>query len=90
MMERLEASFDRAVDASLAERPPDDLTEQLRKYLADAHAIEEQAIGLLERAPKLAGDRRLAQVFAEHLVETREHAELSQARLEALGGDPSR
>jgi ferritin-like metal-binding protein YciE len=55
MMERLEATFDRAVDASLGDVPDDELDEQLRKYLADAHAIEEQAETLLDRRPELAG-----------------------------------
>jgi ferritin-like metal-binding protein YciE len=89
MMQRLEQSFDVAVDASLRRLQPDDLREQLRKYLADAHAIEEQAIQLLERGPKLAGDPVLADIYAEHLEETRDHAELVQERLHALGGDPS-
>jgi ferritin-like metal-binding protein YciE len=89
MIERLEASFDAAVEASLRELEPDDLHEQLRKYLADAHAIEEQAIALLERGPKLAGDEHLAEIYAEHLEETRDHAELIEERLTALGGDRS-
>jgi ferritin-like metal-binding protein YciE len=86
MMERLESGFDRAVEASLQQVGRDDLREQLRKYLADAHAIEEQAVALLERGPKLAGSERLAQIYAEHLDETRDHAELVQERLHALGG----
>jgi ferritin-like metal-binding protein YciE len=90
MMRRLEESFDRSVDASLREVGRDDLQEQLRKYLADAHAIEEQAIALLERAPGMSDDApQLAQAYAEHLDETREHAELIAQRLEELGGDPS-
>jgi ferritin-like metal-binding protein YciE len=89
MMERLEARFDRAVDASLRDVPVDELDEQLRKYLADAHAIEEQAETLLERGPKLAGSPTLARIYAEHLDETRDHAEAIEARLDALGGDPS-
>jgi ferritin-like metal-binding protein YciE len=89
MMQRLEAHLDRAVEASLREVSPDDLTEQLRKYLADAHAIEEQAIALLERGPKLAGSERLATIYEDHLAETRDHAETISARLHALGGDPS-
>jgi ferritin-like metal-binding protein YciE len=89
MMERLEDGFDRAVDASLRALEPDDLTEQLRKYLADAHAIEEQSATLLERGPKLAGTATLARIYSEHLDETREHAEAIEARLDALGGDPS-
>ena len=90
MMRRLEASFDRSVDASLREVGRSDLQEQLRKYLADAHAIEEQAIALLERAPGMSDDAsQLAATYAEHLDETREHAELVAERLQALGGDPS-
>src|SRR3954469_6444149 len=89
MMERLEGGYDRAVGASLSELQPDDLREQLRKYLADAHAIEEQAIALLERGPKLAGNEHLAQIYAEHLDETRDHAEAVQERVTALGGDTS-
>jgi ferritin-like metal-binding protein YciE len=90
MMRRLEESFDRSVDASLREVGRDDLQEQLRKYLADAHAIEEQAIALLERAPGMSDDApQLAQTYAEHLDETREHAELIAQRLQELGGDPS-
>ncbi|HYX89506.1 MAG TPA: DUF892 family protein [Gaiellaceae bacterium] len=89
MMERLEATFDRAVEASLRELEPADLGEQLRKYLADAHAIEKQAETLLERGPKLAGGPTLAGIYADHLDETREHAEAIEARLNELGGDPS-
>jgi ferritin-like metal-binding protein YciE len=89
MLERLESTYDVAVEASLAAVGRDDLGEQLRKYLADAHAIEEQAIQLLEKGPELAGDEQLARVYEEHLAETREHEELIRTRLEALGGDTS-
>src|SRR5215212_147498 len=89
MIERLEEHFDAAVDASLREVARDDLREQLRKYLADAHALEQQAIGLLERAPDIGGEAGLASLYEEHLAETREHAELVESRLAALGGDPS-
>jgi ferritin-like metal-binding protein YciE len=90
MIERLEEHYDAAVAASLREVKPRDLTEQLRKYLSDAHAIEEQAIALLERAPALVSDGALAAIFEDHLIETREHAEVVAGRLAALGGDPSR
>ena len=90
MMERLESNFDRAVEASLREHPRDDLAELVRKYLADAHALEEQATGLLERGPKLAGDESLAAAYRDHLEETRHHAERVERRLEQLGGSPSR
>ena len=90
MMKRLEGTFDVAVDASLREVGRDELDEQLRKYLADAHAIEAQAIALLERGPKLAGSERLEGIYEEHLAETRDHRELIEGRLQALGGDPSK
>jgi ferritin-like metal-binding protein YciE len=89
MMRRLEDGFDRSVAASLRDVARDDLGEQLRRYLTDAHAIEEQAIALLERAPALSDDETLAAVYADHLAETRDHAELVSARLQALDGDPS-
>jgi ferritin-like metal-binding protein YciE len=89
MMERLESGFDRSVEASLRELQPDDLKKQLQKYLADAHAIEEQAIALLERAPDIAGSQELAALYADHLAETRDHAEAVSDRLDVLGGDTS-
>jgi ferritin-like metal-binding protein YciE len=90
MSERLEALFDNAVEASLRQVDPDDLDEQLNKYLADAHAIEAQAIQLLERGPKIAGDPELARLYEEHLEESRHHQRLVAERLEARGGSPSR
>jgi ferritin-like metal-binding protein YciE len=89
MGERLAAGFDRAVEASLAKVRPDDLDEQLSKYLADAHAIEAQAIKLLEKAPGSAEDPELARLFSEHLQETREHQRLVAERLDARGVGPS-
>jgi ferritin-like metal-binding protein YciE len=89
MAERLAASFDRAVEASLMQVAPDDLRAQLVKYLADAHAIEAQAIKLLEQAPESSNDSELARIYGEHLAETREHQRLVEERLQALGGDSS-
>lgn len=89
MIDRLEQRFDLAVAASLREKGAQDVREDLRKYLADAHAIEQQAVGLLQRGQELAGNEQVAEVYEEHLAETREHAELVAERLRALGGDPS-
>jgi ferritin-like metal-binding protein YciE len=90
MSERLEASFDRAVDASLREVDRASIGERLNKYLADAHAIEAQAIQLLERGPKLAGDADLARLYEEHLDESRGHQRSLEERLEARGGSASK
>jgi ferritin-like metal-binding protein YciE len=90
MKERVAAHFDQAVEASLRELEPDDLQEQLVKYLADAHAIEAQAIQLLEKAPKIVDDPELAKVFEDHLEETRAQQEVIAARLEAHGASPNK
>src|SRR5215210_1317977 len=65
------------------------LDEQLTKYLTDVHSIEVQALAQLERAPSIAGDGRLAEVFREHLEETREQERLVEQQLEARGADTS-
>jgi ferritin-like metal-binding protein YciE len=90
MGERLERFFDRAVDAALRDVDPDDLGEQLEKYLADAHAIEAQAIQLLKKGRKIAGSTGLAAAFEDHLKETEEHERLIAARLDARGASPSK
>jgi len=87
MLERLESLVERAYAASQEAHPRDDAETLLPKYLADAHAIEEQAIQLLEKAPSLVDDAELAAIFADHLAETRDHAELVAARIDAAGGD---
>jgi ferritin-like metal-binding protein YciE len=87
MKERLAGVFDRAVDASLRSVGRDDLDEQLNKYLADAHAIETQAIQLLEKGPDLSGDPELGRLYEEHLEETREQQRLVAQRLDERGGD---
>jgi ferritin-like metal-binding protein YciE len=90
MAARLESNFDRAVEASLRDQDPDDLGDQLDSYLADAHAIEEQAIALLEGAIKQLDEPRALAVFEEHLNETREHERAVTERLEARGSSPSK
>ena len=90
MIDRLESHVDDAYSASMAAHARDDIHELLPKYLADAHAIEEQAVQLLERAPTLVEDPSLASVFADHLAETRDHLELVEERLSALDSSPNR
>jgi ferritin-like metal-binding protein YciE len=90
MRERLAGAFDEAADAALAEVNPDDLGEQLNKYLADAHAIEAQAIQLLQRGPKIAGVPELAELYERHLEQSRDQQRRVEERLDALGGSPNR
>jgi ferritin-like metal-binding protein YciE len=49
--------------------PSDALDDQLDKYLADAHSIEEQALAQMRTAPDIAGEPTLAAAFAGHLKE---------------------
>jgi ferritin-like metal-binding protein YciE len=90
MGDRLAQCFDLAVDAALRELDPDDLSQQLDKYLADAHAIEAQALVLLGKAPGLAGSPELASAYSSHREETEGHQRLIAARLDARGSSPSR
>jgi ferritin-like metal-binding protein YciE len=89
MADTLTALFDRAVDASLDALDVDAPGEQLDKYLADAHAIEQQAAKLLAKAPKLAEASALAEVFEKHLKETEQHCALLETRLQARGASSS-
>jgi ferritin-like metal-binding protein YciE len=89
MGDRLSGCFDRAAQAALDQQSPADLGRQLDKYLADAHAIEAQALQLLGRAPALAGARELAAAYESHRVETEQHQRLVATRLDERGAKPS-
>jgi UDP-glucose 4-epimerase len=67
-------------------RPQGKLVEQL----AEVRAIEAQALAQMRRAPKIAGDDRVAEVFEAHLTETEEQERRVRDRLEAHGADPSK
>ncbi|MQA74744.1 MAG: DUF892 family protein [Solirubrobacterales bacterium] len=62
---------------------PADIEDQLVKHLTDAHAIEEQALTQMRRAPGIADDPRLAEVFRRHLEETEGHERRVRERLAA-------
>jgi len=85
MAERLEASLDRAVEASLREVDRANIEALVDRHLADAHAIEAEAIQLLERGPRLAGDAELGQLYEEHLYDCRDHQRRVRERLDARG-----
>ncbi len=90
MAERLAENFDVAVEASLREKDAEGIRDELVSYLTDAHAIEAQALQLLETGPAIAGFDRLAEVFRDHLDETREQQRLVEERLRAHDAKPSR
>jgi ferritin-like metal-binding protein YciE len=90
MADRLAGAFDAAVEASLAHKSADDVDQELVKYLGDAHALEAQAIQLLEVGPRIAGDPATAKVYSDHLEESRSHATIVEARLADYGESPSK
>lgn len=89
MARRLANHFDTAVEASLAELSGDDIGRHLDHYLADAHAIEMQALTLLSAAPQLVDDDRLASTFRDHLAETKGHETQVAKRIGERGMAPS-
>jgi ferritin-like metal-binding protein YciE len=89
MARRLAENWDVAVNASLRDKDPDDVGDQLNKYLSDAHAIESQAEQMLKKAIDIGGDPKLSQDYEEHLEQTRHHKSLVEERLEARGASPN-
>jgi ferritin-like metal-binding protein YciE len=89
MGERLATCFDEAADDSLEREEPDGLEGALVSYLSDAHAIEMQAVSLLERAAGIAGDPMFVEVYELHLEQSREHAASVERRLKAHEATPS-
>jgi ferritin-like metal-binding protein YciE len=77
------------VEAVIGELDDDQLGKRLNSYLTDAHAIEVQALKLLESAEGLVHTSQLSDAFRQHLSETREHERLITARLESRGAEPS-
>lgn len=90
MADRIAGHWQQAVDASLRDKNAADLDKEIVKYLRDAHALEAQSLQMLEAGPKIAEFDALADVFARHLEQTRDHQRLVDERLAALGGHPAR
>jgi UDP-glucose 4-epimerase len=89
MAERLEQSFDAAVEVSLAEVDPDRLDSALLAYLRDVHALEGQAEKLLQAGAERVDDEHLEAAFRDHLDETKRHRERIAGLLEERGARPS-
>lgn len=89
MMERVEGLFDRTVAASLAEIEDDDVQDSLVSYLSDAHAIEAQSITLLRSGRKQVDTSTLADVFEQHLEQSRAQQERIERRLDDHGASRS-
>lgn len=89
MAERLEQSFDAAVEISLGAVDEDQLDSALLAYLRDVHAIEGQAEELLEASADRVDDEELEATFRDHLEETRHQRQRIEDLLEERGARPS-
>jgi ferritin-like metal-binding protein YciE len=89
MMERLEKRFDAAEEASHHDTKPEDRPGDLRRHIAEAHALEAQGVQLLTKARKIAGDAELSEICAENLAKSQEHGRLLERRLDQLSGSAS-
>ncbi|HWM62611.1 MAG TPA: DUF892 family protein [Solirubrobacterales bacterium] len=89
MAERLEQSFDTAVEASLGTADSDQLDSALLAYLRDVHALEGQAEKLLDAAAERVDDEYLEVAFRDHLEETQRHRERIAGLLDERGARPS-
>jgi ferritin-like metal-binding protein YciE len=65
------------------------IDQQLIAYLMDAHAIEEQTLGLLRRARRASERADLTEIYDEHLARAEEHRQLLEDRLHAHGEESS-
>lgn len=88
MKRRLADDLEEAARASL-HATRSSAGEALPAYLADAHALEKQAIELLKKAPESADDE-LADLYRRHLRESEKHARMIEQRLQASGKKPSK
>ena len=62
--------------------------EELVKHLVNAHAMEEQSLELLDAS--IAEDEEISRIYRAHHMQTKEHIEHIQKRLEAHGKSPSK
>jgi ferritin-like metal-binding protein YciE len=90
MADRIGERWDCAVDAALREKGAEEMGEEVVKYLRDAHALEAQALQMMEAGPKIAEYDELKTLFETHREETREHQRLVEERLAQLDSRPSR
>lgn len=90
MMDRIEGLFDATVEASLRPESEKPLREQLARYIADAHAIEAQAIRLMDSGRELVEDPTWTELLGGHLVQERHHEQILEERLRASRARPSK
>jgi ferritin-like metal-binding protein YciE len=69
--------------------PDTDITEELRRHLDEAVAMEQNVLRMLDGMIKTTDDPQMLDALEHHRTETEEHERLMRSRLEATGGSPS-
>jgi ferritin-like metal-binding protein YciE len=90
MAHRLEAASTSPSPHRCEIRLPTTWTSSCTATWATLMRSKKPVTSLLQLAPKVVGEGRVATLFDLHLEETREHARLVKARLEERGSSPSR
>lgn len=68
----------------------ENVKQQLIRQLTEAHAMEKQAIQLLDKGASLIGDEEVGRILRAHRLQTEEHAKYVDERLQAHGESPSK
>jgi ferritin-like metal-binding protein YciE len=89
MGRRIADLFEETAMASVHDTGVADRGSQLVKYLTDAHALETQAVELLEKAQEIGGDARLVEAYSQHLTETKRHRRRVETLLKRREASPS-
>ncbi len=67
-----------------------ELEQKLVKHLIDAHAMEKQALALLDKGADIIGDEEVARILRAHRLQTQEHERYIAERLSAHGQSPNK
>src|SRR3954454_14760437 len=66
-----------------------DLKDQLTKHIDEALGMEQNVLRMLDSMIETTDDEEIRSQLREHKLETEQHAERLERRLEALGASPS-
>ncbi len=68
----------------------ENIEQQLVRHLINAHAMEKQAIQLLDKGARMVGDEEIARILRAHRLQTEQHERYVAERLQAHGESPSK
>ena len=89
MMERLEAEFDDACNASHPDTDREELQNKIPSYLSDAHALNVQSIKFLKKSAKQAPTSEVTKIYQDQLVVSKDQKKQIKQRQQQLDSSPS-